>query len=252
VSESLATQVEILEFTAAFQGAAINAQPTLTSRAPSAHLSWCWQSAASGRTAQTALATTPQERGAGASTSPRLSETPLNLSRRLLWRLSLPLSVAPGMRVSLRGRRYHNKSCEGLAIPCEMQRWSCPTSWAGYIEGRLAGEFLTCGEGYMSRINPRTKGFYVSTRKADRCGFFALGTSWSVGAPRDTRRCSINARRHGFADALAAWTIPASSVMCSFKRMPASARLTMCLSATLRISSGSRLGHPARGGRSPI
>jgi hypothetical protein len=101
----------------------------------------------SGRRAQTALVTTPQEYGAGASTNladfPRL---PLNFLDRLLWRLSLPLSVALGMRVSLRGRRYHNRSCKGPAMPGQMRGWSCPTSWAGYIEDRLAHEFLTCGK----------------------------------------------------------------------------------------------------------
>jgi len=82
-----------------------------------------------------------------ASTSPRrFSESWLNFSRRPLWRLSVPPWVAPGMRVSLRGRRYRNRSCEGPAMSGGMRGSSGPTSWAGYIEDRSAHEFLTCGE----------------------------------------------------------------------------------------------------------
>ena len=82
-----------------------------------------------------------------ASMSPRrFSGSRINFSRRLLWRLSVPLRVAPGMRVSLRGRRYRNRSCEGPAMPGQMRGWSGPKSWTGYIEDRLGHEFLTCGK----------------------------------------------------------------------------------------------------------
>ena len=84
--------------------------------------------------------------GSGKHEPSPIFRVPLNFSRRLLWRLNVPPWVGPGMRVSLRGRRYRNRSCEGPAMPGRMRGWSGPTSWAGYIEDRLAREFLTCGK----------------------------------------------------------------------------------------------------------